>query len=333
MFQARSRAYAPAVRIIIDTDPAMGTVGGDPEDSLAIILALNSPEVELEGITIVQGNAPAEMGYSNARHLLTLLGREDVPLLRGCSQPMNSARTTQIKLLKWRYEMKQITETVEPPPGDADAVSFLIDVVQAKPGQITLVTIGPLTNVATAMQKSQAFTAGLRGVVMMGGTVACAGNITPAAEFNFWQDPEAADVVFRSGAPLTMVGLDVCHKTRLLPERLEERAAGGSELGRFVLEATAPWFKAMAANEGREGLHLYDSLAMAVAIDPRLIELDECYVEIDAGNGAAQGMSVAFQKPFQRLIIGNPEPNANVALDVAADRFSEVFNARVLDRI
>jgi inosine-uridine nucleoside N-ribohydrolase len=229
--------------------------------------------------------------------------------------------------------MKQITETVEPPPGDADAVSFLIDVVQAKPGQITLVTIGPLTNVATAMQKSQAFTAGLRGVVMMGGTVACAGNITPAAEFNFWQDPEAADVVFRSGAPLTMVGLDVCHKTRLLPERLEERAAGGSELGRFVLEATAPWFKAMAANEGREGLHLYDSLAMAVAIDPSLIELDECYVEIDAGNGAAQGMSVAFQKPFQRLIIGNPEPNANVALDVAADRFSEVFNARVLDRI
>jgi len=321
------------MRIIIDTDPAMGTVGGDPEDGLAIILALNSPEVEVEGITIVQGNAPAEMGYSNARHLLTLLGREDVPLVRGCLRPMSSARTTQIKLLKRRYEMKQITETVEPTPGDADAVSFLIDAVQAKPSEITLVTIGPLTNVATAMQKSQAFTEGLRGVVMMGGTVACTGNITPAAEFNFWQDPEAADVVFRSGVPLTMVGLDVCHKTRLLPEQVEERAAGGSGLGQFVLEATAPWFKAMAASEGREGLHLYDSLAMAVAIDPSLVELDECYVEIDAGDGAAQGMSVAFHKPFQRWIIGNPEPNANVALDVQADRFSEVFNARVLDRI
>lgn len=321
------------MRIIIDTDPSMGTVGGDPEDSFAIMLALNSPEVEVEAITIVQGNAPADLGYSNARHLLTLLGRGEVPLLRGCQRPMSSARTTQIRLLDRRYEMKQITEVVEPPPGDPDAVSFLIDTVQARPGETTLVTIGPLTNVATAMQKSRAFTEGLRGIVMMGGTVACAGNITPAAEFNFWQDPEAADVVFRSGVQLAMVGLDVCHKTRLLPEQLEERAAGGSELGQFVLEATAPWFKAMAASEGREGLHLYDSLAMAVAIDPSLVELDECYVEIDVGEGPAQGMSVAFLRPFQRWIIGNPGPNASVARDVNVERFSQLFNARVLDRI
>jgi len=321
------------MRIIIDTDPAMGTVGGDPEDGLAIMLALNSPEVDVLGITIVQGNAPAEMGYSNARHLLTLMGRGDVPLLRGCLRPMSSTRTTQIKLLERRYELKQITVAVEPPAGDADAVSFLIDTVRAKPSDITLVTIGPLTNVATAIQKSQAFTEALRGVVMMGGTVACAGNITPAAEFNFWQDPEAADVVFRSGVPLTMVGLDVCNKTRLLPEQVEERAAGGSDLGQFVLEAAMPWFRAMAATEGREGLHLYDSLAMAVAIDSSLVELDECYVEIDAGDRAAQGMSVAFRKPFQRWLIGNPEPNAHVALDVHVDRFGDVFNAKVLDRI
>jgi inosine-uridine nucleoside N-ribohydrolase len=321
------------MRIIIDTDPAMGTLGGDPEDSFAIMLALNSPEVVVEGITIVQGNAPAEKGYANARHLLALVGREDVPLRRGRLRPMSAKRTTQIGLLERRYEMKQLTEMIEPPAGEPDAASFLIEQVLASPGEITLVTIGPLTNVAIAMQGSSEFSGAVKSVVMMGGTAACAGNITPAAEFNFWQDPEAADIVFRSGVPLTMVGLDVCHKTQLLPAQVEECAAQGSKLGQFVLEATRPWFKAMAGGEGKEALHLYDSLAMAIAIDPSLATFEDSYVEIETGDGPAQGMSVSHHKPFQRWIIRHLETNAKVALDVDVARFNEVFQTRVLDRI
>lgn len=321
------------MRIIIDTDPAMGTLGGDPEDCFAIMLALESPGVIVEGITIVQGNVPAEKGYANARHLLILLDRQDVPLFRGCLRPMNGKRRTQIDFLERRYRMGQITEMIGPPADEPDAVSFMIEKVLANPGEITLVTIGPLTNVATAIQTSPEFSRDLQGVVMMGGTAACSGNISPAAEFNYWQDPEAADIVFRSGAPLTMVGLDVCHRTHLHVRQVEECAAEGSHLGQFVLEATRPWFRIMARGNGDESLHLYDSLAMAVAIDPSLVTLEDSYVEIETGDGPAQGMSVSYHKPFQRTIFGKPETNARVALDVDTERFDAIFQARVLDRV
>ncbi|MBW2385955.1 MAG: nucleoside hydrolase [Deltaproteobacteria bacterium] len=318
------------MRIIIDTDPAMGTLGGDPEDCFAIMLALNSPEVTVDGITVVQGNVPAEKGYANARHLLKLLDREDVPLRRGCLRPMNAKRTTQIAWLERRDRSKQITDMVEPIGEDADAVSFLIETVLASPGEITLVTIGPLTNVATAMQRSPDFARSLSGIIMMGGTAECAGNISPAAEFNYWQDPDAADIVFRSGADLTMIGLDVCHQTHLYPEEVQDCARGGTELGRFVVEATAPWFEIMSGGVGSGSLHLYDDLAMAVAIDSSLVTLEESFVEIEIGHGPAQGMSISHHKPFQRVIFDHPETNAKVALDVEAEVFAELFRKRVL---
>jgi inosine-uridine nucleoside N-ribohydrolase len=321
------------MRIIIDTDPAMGTLGGDPEDSFAIMLALNSPEVAVAGITVVQGNVPAENGYSNARHLLNLLEREDVPLRRGCLKPMNAARKVQFNWLEQRSKAQQITEMLEPKGQDADAVSFLIDSVLANPGEITLVAIGPLTNIATAMLRAPEFTSSLKSIVMMGGTAECAGNISPAAEFNYWQDPEAADIVFRSGADLTMVGLDVCHQTHLYPEQVEECASRGTKLGQFVTEATVPWFKVMASNVGSGSLHLYDSLAVAVAMDASLVTLEDSYVEMEVGDGPAQGMSVSHHKAFQRAIFDHPKINARVALEVDVTKFSQLFRERVLGLI
>ncbi|MDG2047703.1 MAG: nucleoside hydrolase [Halioglobus sp.] len=318
------------MRIIIDTDPAMGTLGGDPEDSFAIMLALNSPELTVEGITVVQGNVPAEKGYANAHYLLDLLGRQDVPLRRGCLRPMNVQRTTQITFLQQRYATQQITPMVEPKGADADAVSFLVNTVLSSPGEITLVTIGPLTNVATAIQQSPEFAPALKSIVMMGGTAECAGNISPAAEFNYWQDPDAADIVFRSGADLTMVGLDVCHQTHLYPSQVEECASHGTPLGEFVQASSAPWFRIMGGTSGSGALHLYDSLAMAVAIDNSLVTLDDAYVEMEVGFGPAQGMSVSYHKPFQRIIFNRPKVNAKVALSVDADRFTQMFRDRVL---
>jgi inosine-uridine nucleoside N-ribohydrolase len=322
------------MRILIDTDPAMGSLGGDPEDCFAILLALNSPEVSVEGITTVQGNVPAEKGYSNAKHLLGLLGRDEVPVRRGATRPLSDRRVDQIGLLERRYGMDQITEMVEPSEDEEDAVSFLVRTVMAEPGEMTLVTIGPLTNVALAMQREPGLAAALKGIVMMGGTAACAGNISPAAEFNYWQDPEAAAIVFSSGADLIMVGLDVCHETHLTPREVEDCAAKGSALGLFIKHATAPWFKVMAGGVGSgSALHLYDSLAMAVAIDPTLVTLEESHVAIETGQGPAQGMSVSYHKRFQRIIFQRPEVNAKVALSVDADRFHRLFRERVLDRV
>jgi purine nucleosidase len=321
------------MRIVIDTDPAMGTLGGDPEDSFAIMLALNSPEVTVEGITVVQGNVPAEKGYSNAHHLLNLLGREDVPLSRGCLRPMNAERKTQVNWLEQRYGALQIAEMREPVGAAADAVSFLVDVVLSSPGEITLVSIGPLTNVATAILQAPEFASSLKSIVMMGGTAECAGNISPAAEFNYWQDPEAADTVFRSGADLVMVGLDVCHQTHLYPEQVEACAKKGTTLGQFVAEATAPWFKIMAGGVGSNSLHLYDSLAVAAAMDSSLLTLEDSYVEMEVGAGPAQGMSVSYHKPFQRMIFNHPDINARVALDVDVEKFSQLFEERVLGLI
>ncbi len=311
----------------------MGTLGGDPEDSFAIMLALNSPELTVDGITIVQGNVPAEKGYSNAHHLLRLMGREEVPLKRGCLRPMNEKREIQIGLLERRYSSEQITEMLEPEDEDADAVSFLIETVLANPDEITLVTIGPLTNVGTAIQKSPEFAGALKGIVMMGGTAECAGNIAPAAEFNYWQDPDAADIVFRSGTDLTMVGLDVCHQTHLYPKQVQDCAKSGTALGKFVLESTAPWFEIMSAGSGDGSLHLYDSLAMAVTIDPGLVTLKESYVEMEVGHGPAQGMSVSHHKSFQRAIFKHPDINARVALEVDVERFADLFEERVLGLI
>lgn len=321
------------MRVIIDTDPAMGTLGGDPEDSFAIMLALNSPDVVVDGITIVQGNVPAEKGYSNAHHLLQLLDRQEIPLKRGCLTPMNPGRTIQATWLQQRHSAPQITDMLYPEGEDADAVSFLIDTVTRNPNEITLVTIGPLTNVATAMQQDETFAASVKGIVMMGGTAECAGNISPAAEFNYWQDPEAADIVFRSGAELTMVGLDVCHKTHLYPEQVEACAEGGTVLGAFVKEATAPWFQIMAAGSGSASLHLYDSLAMAVALDESLVTLEDSHVEMETGHGPAQGMSASYHKAFQRTVFNRTNINAKVALDVDVGRFTELFSNRVLNLI
>jgi inosine-uridine nucleoside N-ribohydrolase len=321
------------MRIVIDTDPAMGTLGGDPEDSFAIMLALNSPEVTVEGITVVQGNVPAEKGYSNAHHLLNLLGREDVPLSRGCLRPVNAERKTQVNWLEQRYGALQITAMREPVGAAADAVSFLVDVVLSNPGEITLVSIGPLTNVATAILQAPDFASSLKSIVMMGGTAECAGNISPAAEFNYWQDPEAANIVFRSGADLVMVGLDVCHQTHLYPEQVEACAKNGTKLGSFVAEATAPWFKIMAGGVGSDSLHLYDSLAVAAAMDTSLLTLEDSYVEMEVGAGPAQGMSVSYHKPFQRIVFNQPNINARVALDVDVEKFNALFEERVLGLI
>ena len=197
-------------RIIIDTDPAMGTKGGDPEDCFAIMLALNSPELQIEGITTVQGNVPVERGFSNVTYLLNEL-KKDIPIHSGMPGTLDKDRSKERSWLGKRENMEQITPLLTIDKEKIDAPSFISSTCNDNPNEIELVTIGPLTNVAKALELTPDLIKNVKKITMMAGAAKVPGNITPAAEFNVWADPEAAAKVFESGIDITMVPLDVCH--------------------------------------------------------------------------------------------------------------------------
>lgn len=245
--------------VVIDTDPGLGTADADPEDALAIALALASPELTVRAITCVGGNVPVEQGLANARRILELVGREDVPLAAG-----------------------------------PRAVDMLVEVAR------TIIAIGPLTNVAAALLADPSLAERLERVVIMGGAFQVPGNVTPTAEFNFFADPEAAQVVLDAGVRPVLVGLDVCHQTHL-PKGARPRG----ELGASFERAAGPWLAS-------DGPYLYDSLAVAAAIRPELLTLEPAHVGIEA-----DGTSVASQAGRH---------NALVATDVDAEAFHALFS-------
>jgi inosine-uridine nucleoside N-ribohydrolase len=316
------------VRIVIDTDPAMGSKGGDPEDGFAIMLALNSPELSVEGITIVQGNVPVSHGYPNAVHLLRLMERSEVPVRAGPAQPMGPGRSRQRSSLERRGEAESLVPPAAPEPGDPGAVEFLIQTVLESPGEITLVTIGPLTNVAMAILCEQSFAGAVAGIVSMAGAATVPGNVTPCAEFNVWADPEAADVVFSAGMPMTMVGLDVCEQTHLREETVAPLAEAGGGLGRFVAASVAPWMDLRRRTSGSADLHLYDSLAVAAAFRPDFVECEDAHVAIELEGRLSQGETVTYRDLLLRL--SRREANARVALRVDSSAFESFFEQRVI---
>jgi len=229
-------------KIIIDTDPAMGTKGGDPEDCFAIMMALNSPELEILGITTVQGNVPVERGYSNATYLLEQFQR-DIPLRSGPPNTFDKKRNEERMWLSLREEMEQITPLVKPPNKEEDAATFIYKICKENSGEIELVTIGPLTNIAIVLKEHPDVTNHINKITMMAGSAKVPGNITPAAEFNVWADPEAADMVFRSGIPISMIPLDVCHKTRMSREEMISIGENKHPFGReHRIKIFRPWF-------------------------------------------------------------------------------------------
>ena len=299
--------------------------------SFAILLALHSPELTVEGLTIVQGNVPVDHGYANAVHLLKLLGRSDVPVSAGRARPLNPARRAQIDWLEQRGKLERLAPPATPPETAPDAVDFLIQTLGREPGEITVVTIGPLTNVAAALEREPLLRESIPRIVMMGGAARVPGNITPAAEFNIWADPEAAARVFASGVPITMVGLDVCEQTRLREHTVKPLASGATELARFVERAVRPWIELRRAVFGASDLHLYDSLAMAVAFRPELVRTQEAFVAVETEGTHTAGSTVSHLNPVLRAAFGLPGPNADVALEVDGEAFEALFAERVVE--
>ena len=269
------------VKIVIDTDP--GT-----DDALAMIMALGSPELDIQGLTTVGGNARLADTTRNTLALTSYLGRPHMPVARGASRPMKGS-------FQYAYHFHGPGGlTVSLPKAKAGphplrAPDYLISLGQSFPSHLLLVALGPLTNVARALQQEPRLAGWLREIVVMGGAMEVAGNVTPHAEFNIYNDPHAAKVVFGSGVPVTLVGLDVCREVAF---GRGERAwrDGNSSGGRLASRILTGWFD---AHPDQHDYHLCDPLAMAAAIEPALLETEAATVVVETEDSGRYGRSRA----------------------------------------
>ncbi|WP_071796917.1 nucleoside hydrolase [Natronohydrobacter thiooxidans] len=275
-----------ARKIIIDTDPGQ-------DDAVAILLALASPELDLLGITCVAGNVPLEMTAKNARIICELANRPETRVFAGCDAPM-SRKLVTAEHVHGKTGLDGITL---PDPvmelQDQHAVDFLIETLRAEPeGTVTLVPIGPLTNIATAMERAPDIIPRIQEIVLMGGGCFEGGNITPAAEFNIYVDPEAAKLVFGAGVPLVVMPLDVTHKALTSRARVEAFRNAG-RVGPAVASWTDFFERFDKEKYGSEGAPLHDPCTIAYLLQPELFTGRHINVEIETGSDLTLGMTVA----------------------------------------
>ena len=304
-------------RIIIDTDPGI-------DDAAAILLALASPELSLEGLTVVHGNCSVEQGTTNALSILELARASRIPVARGCDRPL-----VQPSLLAPEtHGNTGLGYAKLPPPVTKPlaqhAVDFLIEQIMASPGEITLVAIGPLTNLALAIRKEPRFAQAVKEVIIMGGAIRHEGNTTPLAEFNTFVDPHAAHIVYHSGMPLTLVPLDVTYQCILLAEDVARLQRFDSPIPPFIADSTRFYMEFHDEYQQIEGCIINDPLALALTFAPELCDYEELYVDVDISGGVSMGKTFA---DFYHLT--DKPANMKVALGVRAREFIDLFCKRM----
>ena len=302
-----------AQKIIIDTDPGQ-------DDAVAILLALASPELEVLGITAVAGNVPLELTARNARIVCELAGRTDVPVHAGCDRPLARDLVTAEHVHgKTGLDGPPMAEPTMPLQ-DMHAVDFLIETLRREPaGSVTLCPLGPLTNIATAFRRAPDIVPRVARIVLMGGAYFEVGNITPAAEFNIYVDPEAAKLVFGAGAPLTVLPLDVTHKALATADRVQAFRDMGTEVGRMVAAWTDFFERFDKEKYGSAGAPLHDPCVIAWLLAPGLFAGREINVEIEVDSPLTRGMTVAdwwrvTDRPANALFLGDVDAEGFFAL-------------------
>jgi inosine-uridine nucleoside N-ribohydrolase len=299
-------------KIVIDCDPGH-------DDAIAILLALASPEVELVGVTTVAGNQTLDKTTRNALVTLEVGGRGDIPVAAGADAPLSrELRTAAHVHGESGLDGPELAEPRAQPVAE-HAVDFLAEVID---GGTVLVPTAPLTNLALLLERHPEVRGRIEHIVWMGGAIG-EGNVTPAAEFNAFVDPEAAAVVFASGIPITMIGLDVTHQalfTRAHAERLRE----AGRAGRFVAELSDFFQRFHERSYGFEGSPIHDAMAVAHVIDPTLVTTRRANVAVETSSELCDGRTVVDL----RGVTGRPE-NADVGVDVDAERFLELLVSRI----
>ncbi|MDO5631055.1 MAG: nucleoside hydrolase [Paracoccus sp. (in: a-proteobacteria)] len=307
-----------AQKIIIDTDPGQ-------DDAVALLLALASPELQVLGVTAVAGNVPLPLTALNARKVVELSGRGDVPVFAGCDAPMHR-RLVTAEHVHGKTGLDGI-ELPEPVLAlqDQHAVDFIIETLRREPaGTVTLVPIGPLTNIATAFRRAPDVVARVQRIVLMGGAYFEVGNITPAAEFNIYVDPEAAAIVFDAGVPLVVMPLDVTHAALTNRAWVERMRAMPNRCGPAVASWTDFFERYDREKYGSEGAPLHDPCTIAWLLRPDLFSGREINVEIETKGEFTLGMTVA---DWWR--VSDRAPNALFMRDVDAAGFFDLLTERI----
>jgi len=283
---------------IIDTDTAS-------DDAVALLMALRHPDVRVEAITVVAGNVELEQGVRNALYTVELSGA-DVSVYRGSAGPLRR----DLVVAQFFHGSDGLGDQGYPAPGReaaaGDAVDVLIETIRSNPG-VVLVTLGPLTNVAKALARAPEIAGQVGRCVVMGGASCTVGNVTPAAEYNVWVDPDAARAVFRSGLPIEMVGWELCRGAATLSEKEMDMVRGfGTPVARFAIDCNKSALAAARLQSNEPGLPLPDPVAMAIAIDPSICtRASHHYVEVETDSDLTRGMTVVDQ-----LDIADDERNA-----------------------
>jgi purine nucleosidase len=296
--------------IIIDTDPGI-------DDAVAILLALASPELAIEGVVAVAGNVPLAVTEANARAICELASRPDIPVYAGCARPITRLPITAEHF----HGASGLGNLILPPPTmalrPAHGVDATIELLRrAQPKSVAWCALGPLTNIAIALIKAPDIVAGVGELVLMGGASRALGNTTPAAEFNIHADPHAARVVFDSGLPITMIPLDVTHHVRSTPERIVRLGALGTPVGAAVAELLLP--------SGAEPSALHDPCVIAYLLAPELFQGSRANVAIECESELTLGMTVVDWRGVSDRPI-----NANVLHTVDADSVYALLTERI----
>ena len=303
------------VPIILDCDPGH-------DDAIAILLALASPELELVGITTVSGNQTLDKTTANALRVLEFAGRPDVPVYAGADRPFVRARDVAAHV---HGESGLDGPDIPPPSGEpreGHAVDYLADEIRRRDGKVTLVPTGPLTNIGLLFSLHP--DARPERIVMMGGSIG-EGNRTPAAEFNIWADPEAAQRVFAEGLDTTMVGLDVTHRA-LITDEHTERMRGSGKVGRMVAELMDFYARFHRSRyPDLDGSPMHDPVCIAHVVDPTLMTVHDAFIEVDCSTGPSWGRTNVDWRGREHC----GPPNAKVGLDIDGDRFAELVVARI----
>ena len=308
-------------KVIIDCDPGI-------DDSLAIMLALKSPEIEVIGITIVCGNSPVEMGFGNAKKILKQMNRLDVPVYIGESTPL---RRDYVNALDTHGEdglgesfLPEVTGYQQ----QISAVDFLADVLKKE--KVSIIELAPMTNLARLIQKDKEAFSCIEEIVSMGGSFKSHGNCSPVAEYNYWCDPAGASLVYetlhQNGQKIHMVGLDVTRKIVLTPDLLEYMCRLNKETGEFVKKITKFYFDFHWEWEHIIGCVINDPLAVAYFINPELCKGFDSYVQIET-EGISLGQSVVDSMNFYRKT-----SNTRVLTEVDVYGFFQMFLSRILDQ-
>ncbi len=301
-------------KLIIDTDPGQ-------DDAVAILLALASPdEIDLVGIVAVAGNVPLDLTQRNARIVCELAGRPDIPVYAGCDRPMSKTLVTAEHVHgKTGLDGPTLPEPTMPLQS-GHGVDFIIETLRSEPeGSVTLAPIGPLTNIATAFERAPDIIPKVAEIVLMGGAYFEVGNTTPAAEFNIYVDPEAADIVFKSGVKITVMPLDVTHKALTSAAWVAEMRDLGTRVGEMVAAWTDFFERFDKEKYGSTGAPLHDPCTIAYLIRPELFSGRHINVEIETRSELTRGMTVAdwwrvTDRPANAMFMGSVDSPGYFAL-------------------